>query len=144
MATSLSISKNNILDHASHNKKVCEYLSRNPDYNDWVITTAFYSALHFVDFKIFPLKFKLNGNEYNFLIFDDYYDFYAKKINIKGISRHKARLDLVENKLIKIAPHYGKLLSLCTKARYVNYKFDGKYAVLAKETYLAEIEAFCT
>ncbi len=96
MATSLSISKNNILDHANHNKEVCDYLSKNPNYSDWIITTAFYSALHFVDYKIFPLKFTFNGSEYNFLKFDDYYDFYTKKINIRGLSRHKARLDLVE------------------------------------------------
>lgn len=142
---SLSTKDNNILDHARHNKQVCEYLSKNSDYNDWVITTSFYSALHFVDYKLFPLqKYKFNGKDYDFLKFEDYYSFYAKKISIKGISRHKARLDLVEKKLDDIAPHYSKLLSLCTKARYVNYKFDNQWAIKAEKTWLAEIETFCT
>jgi hypothetical protein len=126
---SLSTKDSNILNHARHNKQACAYLSEHSDYSDWIITTAFYSALHFVDYKIFPLKFSIKGKEHNYSKFDDYYDFFAKKKSISGISRHKARLDLVEKRLSGIAPQYSKLLSLCTKARYVNYEFDNKWAL---------------
>ncbi|MEJ7683795.1 MAG: hypothetical protein WKG06_39235 [Segetibacter sp.] len=46
------------LDHAIHNENVCSYLELKKEYADWIITTAFYSALQFVSYKIFPLKFK--------------------------------------------------------------------------------------
>lgn len=142
MATSLSI-RDSTLEHACHNKHACEYLGKHSDYSDWIITTAFYSALHFVDYKLFPLKFNSGEKEYVFLRFEDYYGFYVKNIT-RGIGRHKVRLELVEKRLIDIAHQYNKLLNLCTNARYFNYKLDSRYAVFARETYLAEIEAFCT
>lgn len=44
------------LDHATHNEEVCSHLDDNTKYSDWIITTAFYSAMHFMKHKIFPLK----------------------------------------------------------------------------------------
>lgn len=41
--------------HAAHNEKACDYLLKSRLFNDWVITTAFYSALHYVQDEIFPL-----------------------------------------------------------------------------------------
>lgn len=131
------MSKSNSLKHAHHNKKVCESLSETPEYTDWIITTAFYSALHFVDYKIFPLKLKKAGRTYSFTNFDNYYMFLEK-----NIGKHKARLELVEAKLPKIATHYNKLMDLCHKARYVDYKFDYNIAKDAKER-LKKIEEFC-
>ena len=60
------MSKNDSLNHAIHNKEACEYLSKEPKFSDWVITTAFYSALHFIDYKIFPLDLKLPKYPVNF------------------------------------------------------------------------------
>lgn len=41
--------------HAIHNEEACDFLLSSNKFNDWVITTAFYSALHFVQHEIFPL-----------------------------------------------------------------------------------------
>ncbi len=50
----LMINEDN-LEYAQHNEKACKYLDKKPEFTDWVITTAFYSALHFVRYKIFPI-----------------------------------------------------------------------------------------
>lgn len=131
------MSKSDSLSHANHNKEVCESLSETPEYSDWIITTAFYSALHFVDYKIFPLELEQAGKAYTFTSFDSYYMFVKK-----NIGKHKARLELVETKLTEIAPHYNKLMDLCHKARYVDYKFNYDIAKDAKES-LKKIEEFC-
>ena len=41
--------------HAIHNEEVCDFLLTSKKFNDWVVTTAFYSSLHFVQFELFPL-----------------------------------------------------------------------------------------
>ncbi|MDR4496876.1 MAG: hypothetical protein MRK02_02960 [Candidatus Scalindua sp.] len=136
------MSKNDSLNHAIHNKEACEYLSKEPKFSDWVITTAFYSALHFIDYKIFPLDLKLSKYPVNFTTFNGYYDFYSKNKEGK-INQHKARADLVESLFPIIAPQFNKLKDLCHNARYVNYKFDYDIAKNAKQC-LEKIEKFCT
>jgi len=46
--------------HAIHNEQVCDYLLASNEFHDWVVTTAFYAALHFVQSDIFPLTYKKN------------------------------------------------------------------------------------
>lgn len=45
--------------HGQHNEEVCDLLLLQKKYPDWVITTAFYAALHFVSYKIFPFNHKV-------------------------------------------------------------------------------------
>ena len=42
------------IDHAKHNESVCNYLGRNSAFGDWVITSAFYSAMHYVRHLMIP------------------------------------------------------------------------------------------
>ena len=42
--------------HGQRNQKLSEVLLNGKIYYDWVITTAFYSAIHFVEDKILPCK----------------------------------------------------------------------------------------
>ncbi len=135
------MSRSDSLNHAIHNKEVCEYLSEKPEYGDWVITTAFYSAIHFVDYKIFPITLELKGITYDFINFNGYYDFYSNNKEGK-INQHKARTDLVEAYLPNIAPQFGKLKDLCHSARYVDYNFDDDVATNAKQC-LEEINEHC-
>ncbi len=135
------MSKNESLNHANHNKEVCEYLNKDTKYGDWIITTAFYSALHFIDHKVFPLELPITkGSKVNFVSFESYYNFCKKN---KDISKHKARTELVEKLLPQISHHYNKLGDLCHHARYVDYKYDYEIAKDAKESCLVEIEKNC-
>ncbi len=85
------MSKSDSLNHAIHNKEVCVHLSKESRYSDWVITTAFYSAVHFVEHKIFPIKgFKSKRIEYDFTSFNGYYDFYSNN-KVGKINQHNTK-----------------------------------------------------
>jgi len=60
------------LDHALHNEDTCNYLDKSGVFNDWVVTTSFYSAKYFVEYKIFPLKYHKKK-------YDDFTTFYTKE-----------------------------------------------------------------
>lgn len=40
--------------HGEHNKCACDELIKGKKYFDWIVTTAFYSSIHYIDSKIFP------------------------------------------------------------------------------------------
>lgn len=44
----------NRINHAEHNKELSEQLYAEGKFLDWANTTAFYSALHFVNEKLLP------------------------------------------------------------------------------------------
>jgi len=76
-------------EHAEHNESLCELLLNNGNYNDWVITTAFYSAIHFVRHKIFPLdKYDpQTGSQESFSNFNDYLNRFSR---VDKNRKHKA------------------------------------------------------
>ncbi len=99
--------------HGKHNKTVCDMLYLQDKYpcNDWVVTTAFYSAIHFLDHKIFPCEYR--GEKY-------------KNINeahqrILRQSKHQTRSLLINHLLPKHKADYEFLLEKSQNARYVNY-----------------------
>ena len=105
------------LNHALHNEDVCNYLNQEKTFNDWVVTTAFYSARYFIEDKLFPLKY--NDKEYN--NFETFYaDIYKYKIN--SINRHSALKVLIERHCPKIASTYRNLFDSCQNARYSDYR----------------------
>ncbi len=125
MALLLLMGKNNYyLNHANHNKEVCEYIDKKAGYNDWVITTAFYSAIYYCDYKIFPLVLNNTATqkEETYNTIDEYYRVY-KKTNINK-SKHFCRSRLVYIYLNKISSDFDKLWDLSQNARYMNYKID--------------------
>lgn len=130
-------------NHALHNEEVCDFLCAKPEYVDWIITTAFYSALHFVDKKIFPLNDATNdGKKFKIKNFDDYY---LMKYPTRARDKHTARLELVKMKEPAIGADYAWLKSACGTARYTNYKFlrEEDYIKRAK-SHLEAIKKCCT
>lgn len=111
--------------HAIHNEKACEYLLKSKEYNDWVITTAFYSALHYVQESLFPLI----EEEKKFEEFTSYYN--LKNTGENSISKHALTKKLVKEKLPQISSYYRWLFDQCQTARYHNYKVDEIAATLA-------------
>ena len=118
--------KKNSLNHAVHNEKVCKYLNKKPEHADWVITTAFYSALHFLRHKIFPLEITDNGKKIKVSDFDNYC--LIKQI-YKG--KHGAFSDLIEEKAPELSDHYNQLKDLSWTARYNCYEYDRDFSNLA-------------
>jgi hypothetical protein len=119
-------------EHGERNKKLCNELYNGKIYYDWVITTAFYSAIHFVEDKIFPCI--VNSNS-------------CKNINevkaaFKMNGRHASRERIVWQHLPKIAAQYKWLDDKSRYARYTTYKIDSTQATKAKQ-YLTEIYNAC-
>jgi len=107
--------------HAEHNKDACKLLHTNGNYCDWVVTTAFYSALHFVQHEIFPITVK--GNTYD--TFDRYYNGHYFNVKNKP-SKHVSTLNLVRSELgDNVYQIYDWLFGLCMNARYHNYQVHG-------------------
>jgi hypothetical protein len=126
------------LNHALHNEKVCEVVCQNGFY-DWAITTAFYSALHFVQHKIFPINEKTkDGHKFKVSSFNQYY----KAFNIHGKSKHELLIDLVQEHCAAIAPEYIWLHDTCRNARYHQHNIKEPTAIKAKE-WLKKIKEYC-
>lgn len=114
-------------EHGRHNKEVCDYLIKSKKYNDWVITTSFYSALHYLRENIFPVMYEDGTPLSNF---EEYYS-YLRKNGIEK-SQHKALIDLVEKELKEVANLYRQLYTLCRTSRYNNYRTSKKKALRGK------------
>ncbi len=119
------------LAHALHNEKVCNQLSNIGGCGDWVITTAFYSALHFVTSKIFPLQYPDFENENQ--IYNTFEAFFDKGIIKK--SKHDVLHILVKKKCGEIAPEYRMLLDICKNSRYFEYEQCSDMVSVSKKSF---------
>jgi|ERR1019366_1416668 hypothetical protein len=121
------------LDHAKHNEDVCIHLVENTKFGDWIITTAFYSAMHYMRDKLFPLKVIKTGVE---IIAKDF-DHYCLIMDKVGRKHNVLRKLVEENTPIDIAAAYNQMLDASWTARYSRYKFSEKVAKLAKKRLMA-------
>lgn len=129
------------LSHARHNKEACEHLLQSGKFNDWVITTAYYSALHYANYELFPKSYAhpRTGNVKNYSCFDEYYN----DRSIISTTKHGLLLELVEDNMDdEVSEAFSSLKELCWTARYENYDQD---VDLARESYnnLLEVSEFC-
>ncbi len=108
------------LRHARHNENTCKHLKDTGQFNDWVITTAFYSAIHFIDHELFPKQYEdpTNGRPRMFHNFESYYLRTDRTEN-----KHKVRQNLVDDYIPELSDEYQTLKDNCWNARYVDYSF---------------------
>lgn len=125
-------------EHSIHNEEVCVLLLENGNYNDWVVTAAFYSSLHLVLHQIFPLT--ISSDKYN--NFNRYYFNVVKKIS-QSKSKHQSIKELVVTHLNGCSNSYKWLFDNCMSARYNNYKVSAALALKARSE-LNIIKSFCT
>ncbi|MDR0863554.1 MAG: hypothetical protein LBO74_01305 [Candidatus Symbiothrix sp.] len=127
------------IEHAIHNEKVCNYLDRKPEFVDWIITTAFYSSLHYIRHKILPYVYEdKSGNIKTYDDFESLFNNFKKE----GEGRHGFQKRFVEENMTEIRFEYQKLHELCQNARYYNYKFQREDSIKARE-YLQIIKKNC-
>lgn len=116
-------------DHAEHNERVCSFLFKEDKYHDWVVTTAFYSALHFVQHEVFPLKL----DSITYQSFESYYNGHFKNIKNKP-NRHVATINLTYAHIDGEAGEIYKWLhDTCRTARYRSFKTSPEVAKLSKD-----------
>jgi hypothetical protein len=119
------------LKHALHNEAACDYLFADARFSDWVITAAFYSALHFVHHELFPGTY--DGAHH--AGFDAYCFYLSRKKKVKRskiISKHAVTLQLVRQHS-GFYPQYHWLYSHCMTVRYTNYNVPRNQAVYAQK-----------
>lgn len=124
-------------NHADHNEKACKYLYKAGDFSDWVITTAFYSVIHYVDSCLFPDSYELpDGKIKNCISIDDYY-----RKCYQNDSKHEIRRQLVEDRLPEIQIQFKWLKEQSSQLRYTDYNTTSDEADKAIEN-LDKIKAF--
>lgn len=119
--------------HGLHNAKACNLLIDlgNGEFNDWIVTTAFYSALQLVHHHIFPLSIlKRVFSSFDVYYCSEYYNF--------EVAKHTVTRELVKSYMPRVSGKYNWLFKECYNARYKHYKINGVIAKTAKE-YLDEI-----
>lgn len=126
------------LDHAKHNESTCNYLAKANKHDDWVITTAFYSAMHYLRHKLFPLTIQQGRKKTTLASFEDY----CTHQNLHG-KKHKVMRTLVEENCdSSIAATYNQMLDISWTARYSKYRFSKKISSLAQKRLVA-IRNYC-
>ncbi|MBL0049678.1 MAG: hypothetical protein IPP32_16470 [Bacteroidetes bacterium] len=121
--------------HAIHNEELCEFLLQSKKFNDWVVTAAFYSALHYVHNELFPRK----EGSVTYQCFEDYFNSVMKSPS-RTLSKHAATIRLVDQHFRPINAQYRWLHDNCMTTRYNNYIVDDRTAQEAKR-YLLKIKS---
>ena len=101
-------------EHGNHNLDLCKVILDDAEYNDWVVTTAFYSAVHFVEHALFPLI----ENNVEYKTFNEYWQI---KYAHRHISKHDCKKRLVKQYIPSVKTQYRELCDDCFNSRYNNY-----------------------
>lgn len=112
------------LNHAEHNYSLCQEVSKLNSYPDWVVTLSFYSCLHYLREKLFPMKLVVSGKNVNVKSFDRF-------CQVKAINgaKHTIMKNLVIEKCPdNISSSYKRLLDLSYTSRYNQYQTSPKLA----------------
>jgi hypothetical protein len=127
-------------NHAKHNKEACKFIKDSGLFNDWVITTAYYSALHFMQSYLFPETYEnpQTGQMKRYDNFDKYFH------DTRDYTKHGLLLSLVEEQIDDndVIDGFTSLKELCWTARYSSYYCSNE---IANECYknLEVIEEYC-
>lgn len=129
--------KNQHINLAQHNEQACDYLNSSNRYFDWVITSAFYAALHYVSAVIFPLQYDLEGETETVNDVGTYRECIRSREN-----KHKLMVTLVYKHCRGIGYSYRTLLNLSYAARYETTCHTRLYSDQARR-YMTAIKAYC-
>ncbi len=117
-----------LFKHALHNEEVCYFLKKQNKYNDWVVTIAFYSALHFIKSDLFPLLYTEKGKTIKYITFEEM----VRKRPLSK-NKHQYLVDLVYEERNNIGVDYEILRDLSNNSRYIDYQTDNSVVEKAIE-----------
>ncbi len=135
----------NPFSHGSHNYKVCHILKESGEADDWVVTTAFYSAMKFLEDKLFPGDYTHPRKDYEqqtFKTFSQYTSAFGGFDS--GTNKHRIMSDMVNNHIDDedVVNSYEDLRQACFNARYINYQVGEQRVEMAIEA-LETIKNYC-
>lgn len=126
--------------HARHNEDVCALLTEYKHW-DWVVTTAIYAALHYLQYEIFPVTEKVEGKECEFGTFGEYYK--KMKVVAREDGRHGVKAIAVRKHLLEAAAPFRYLKETSWSARYNNFQVSEAEATTAIR-HLTSIKKLCS
>lgn len=124
------------LAHAKHDEEIAVMLNGMGKSIQWTVIICFYSSLHYVRSKIFPLTEVSGGVTTTYNSLDDYHS--RRSVG----SMHDNLVALAWVYLPDIAPKYQMLLHESITARYNNYSYDKRASESAMKN-LMEIKKVC-
>jgi len=144
MVTMLSLDK---FGHARHNHDVCTFLEDSgQSLNDWIVTTAFYAAIHYCQKGLFPGDYFVDSQTKDLEYYTKFEDFLVAFRASAGSRRfsspHKCRRWLLDSQVEEISFEYSVLDDNCHTARYKDYNV-GEEDKNDSISYLDEIKNFC-
>jgi hypothetical protein len=126
------------IEHADHNREVYLYLVNKPEFCDWIITTAFYSAVHYVRSIMLPCEPATKKGKIVINDFESMFNHFRKESE----GRHGFQLNWIRDHYPEIRVHYRRLHELSNEARYINYQLSP--AILPEiEIHLETIHSYC-
>lgn len=133
----------NSLDHANHNYQTYIELSKIGGYDDWVITTAFYACIKYLQSHLFPGDFicPAENRPKKFSSFSEYINA-NRKLNRANAHR---LLENVINTYIddsEVCNSYKDLKDASFHARYINYNVGNERVEMCKEA-IEFVKKFC-
>lgn len=135
---SRNLTKKERKEKANHNLNTSIFLHTSEEnFDDWVITTSFYSSIHFVDYLIFPVKIMSGNKKLNFTSLDGLYNYYKNNSDARRPqSKHVFRKELVILFMGSgLGGFFKTLQEECFNARYKFYPIDcnaGQFLSIAK------------
>ena len=130
--------------HALLNYNACNALKEIGEYDDWVVTTAFYSGMKFLEDKLFPGDYThpiKTGENKEYKTFTSYVRDIGR---ILGTNKHKVMSELVSKYIDnnEVVNSYEDLKQSCHTARYINYQIGPDRVKLAIEA-IESIKNYC-
>lgn len=130
------IQRSNPFEHGYHNYKASKALQKLDEFDDWVITTAFYSGMKYLEDKLFPNDYehpRKYGDVVTFKSFPQYISAFGRLGSDNN--KHKVMSDMVTKHIddVEVINSYEDLKQSCHTARYINYKVGQERLDLAIE-----------
>jgi hypothetical protein len=122
-------------EHAKHNETLCDFIAESGEWPDWVVTTAFYAALHYVRAALFPRI--VDDREY--ANFDVYWERTREEFRQ---DKHQRLCQLVFEVLNPGYDAYRFLMNEAKTARYNEYRTPAEIADRARRA-LQTLKAMC-
>ena len=143
----LDMGKNNSnpFTHATHNYQVCYKINDIEDCRDWVITTAFYSSMKFMEDNLFPKDYEHPRKHKIFENYKSFPEYIRAYGGLDGSNKHRIMSDLIENNITdyNVIDSYKDLKDACHTARYICYKVGDDRLKQSLEA-LEVIKNFCS
>lgn len=122
------------LDHAEHNYNLHTQLLADGNFDDWAITTGFYSGIKFLQNALFPSEY-ICPSEQKMKLFKTFAEYIRANRTLNQANAHRILANIVESYIEEdeVKNSYKDLKDACHFARYINYNVGKERLNLAKE-----------